>query len=168
MLSSFNLQKMLQYWGTPFITILYRCFLHREPDADGLRYYLGRLELGIDRLTIIEQLLKSLEAKKHFSQKELLILQFEIKQLKVQHTAGFLPIARLFSASLSRSQRVMLNRLSEVQYHVEHPTISQRSDFIKTTHIIKPRLSKQTNSTDLLIGLNPKEKKLFNKIYKQL
>lgn len=174
---------MLQYWGTPFITILYRCFLNREPDQDGLKYYLSRLESGVDRLVIIEQFVKSHEVKAHFSQQELLLIKLEINRLKALHHSGFLPIARLVSSSMSKNQRMMMNKMAELQFHIERPNIPSSSYFLQSPKYLEHlkikkisqafgylRNNKSENNlkpNSLSNTLNDSEKKLFNKIIKQ-
>lgn len=166
MLSPINIAKMLQYWGTPFVTIMYRCFLNREPDSDGLKYYLGRLEQGYDRLTIIEQILKSSETKIHYSTQDLVFLRLEIKKLSAQQVSGFLPIARIFSQSFTKSQRIMLNRLNELQYQIEKPQIPFKTEFYaKQINLPSIKSTKSINSN--LSGLSPLEKKAFKNIYNQ-
>lgn len=184
MTPTLDIPKMLQYWGTPFMTVVYRCFLNREPDPEGLKYYLGRLETGIDRLTIIEQFVKSSEVKAHFSPQQLLLIKFEINRLKAIHHSGFLPIARVVSGSLNKSERIMMNKVSELQFHLERPDIPSSSQFLHTPKYLEPfkitKVSQAFNylknsksegnltSNSISHTLNDSEKKLFNKIIKQI
>ncbi|MBI1450686.1 MULTISPECIES: DUF4214 domain-containing protein [Acinetobacter] len=163
-----NIPKILQYWGTPFITILYRCLLNREPDSEGLKYYLNRLEQGVNRFNIIEQFLKSPEVQVHFSRQELLLIRLELLQLKARYTSGFLPVARIFSQSFTAKQRIMLNRLNELQYHIDHSSIPHKQEFMKVKPIVQFKaFNKIKSSDDHLQSLSAKEKKLFKKIYNQ-
>ncbi|RKG42243.1 DUF4214 domain-containing protein [Acinetobacter cumulans] len=168
-----NIPKMLQYWGTPFVTILYRCFLNREPDPEGLKYYLGRLEQGIDRLTIIEQMLKSAETKLHFNQKDLTLIRLDVQRLKALSISGYLPVVRLFSTSMPKNQRILMNRLTELQFKLESNDIPKREHFLSTHSISfeKLKLVRNKNIKSLPLAtatLNDKEQKLFNEIIKQL
>ena len=159
---------MLQYWGTPFITILYRCLLNREPDTEGLNYYLNRLENGVNRFNIIEQFLKSPEVQIHFSRQELILIRLELLQLKARYTSGFLPVARIFSQSFTAKQRIMLNRLNELQYHIDRSSIPHKQEFIKVRPLIQVKSLNKTKPADQqLQSLSAKEKKLFKKIYNQ-
>ena len=163
---------MLQYWGTPFVTILYRCFLHREPDPEGLKYYLGRLEQGVDRLTIIEQMLKSSETKVHFDQKNLTLIRLEIQRLKGVSLSGYLPVVRLFSKSLPKSQRILMNQLTELQFKLDHKDIPHREEFtISHNKFLTDRFKlhkKADQSTPLLATLNSHEQKIFKEIFHKL
>lgn len=166
MITSLNLSKILQYWGTPFITILYRCFLNRDPEPEGLKYYLGRLEQGIDRHIIIEQFLKSSEVTYHFEPKELLLIRLEVNRLRALHTSGFLPVARLFSQSMPKNQRIMLNRLNELQFQFEKPSIPSRNEFLKASPRLLPKMINQQQNS-IVGSLNNSEKLIFKKILKQ-
>lgn len=48
-----------------FVTEAYRNLLHREPDAHGLAYYLGRLAIGYSKTVVIVQLARSEECRPH-------------------------------------------------------------------------------------------------------
>jgi hypothetical protein len=48
-----------------FINVAYRTLLGREPDPNGMNYYLGRLRMGYGKAAIIVQLAKSSEARPH-------------------------------------------------------------------------------------------------------
>lgn len=49
--------------GRDFVTEAYRNLLQREPDEQGMRYYLGRLGLGYGKTSIILQLARSAECR---------------------------------------------------------------------------------------------------------
>lgn len=158
-----DLKKILQYWGTPFVTILYRCFLNREPDQGGLQYYLSRLEQGIERTTIIEQFLKSAETKRQFKQKDLIQFRIDLTKFKSLHIAGHLPVIRSFTDNMSRKERILMNRMYELQFHLQHPSIPSRSEFF-IQHTAKTTVT-PNNSPQML---NKAEQTLFNQILKSL
>ena len=158
-----DLKKILQYWGTPFVTILYRCFLNREPDQDGLSYYLARLEQGTERIEIINQFIKSPETQRHFAKKDLLQLKIEIAKLHSANLVGNLPVLSAFSESLSRKERILMNRMYELQFHLQHPSIPSRSEFF-IQHTAKTTVT-PNNSPQML---NKAEQTLFNQILKSL
>lgn len=49
--------------GRDFVTEAYRNLLRREPDEQGMRYYLGRLGLGYGKTSIILQLARSADCQ---------------------------------------------------------------------------------------------------------
>ena len=159
---TFDLKKILQYWGTPFITILYRCFLNREPDPNGLKYYLSRLEAGIDRTIIIDQFLKSSETKKQFDQKALIKFRLQLKHIQSLQYTVQIPIVRNFSSALPRKERILMNRMYELQYHIQHPSIPSRSEFI--VH----RLHNIYAKSNIADSFSKTERTLFNNILKSL
>lgn len=158
-----DLKKILQYWGTPFVTILYRCFLNREPDQDGLSYYLARLEQGTERIEIINQFIKSPETQRHFAKKDLLQLKIEIAKLHSASLVGNLPVLSAFSESLSRKERILMNRMYELQFHIQHSPIPSRSAFI-----LQCTSNKGNEKLTILNSLNKSEQTLFKNILKNL
>lgn len=182
-MTTLDIPQILQYWGTPFITILYRCFLNREPDPEGLKYYLGRLTQGVDRLIIIEQFLKAPEVKQHLTKQQLLFVKIEISRLKALQPTDFLPITRWISNSSSRNQRIMMNRIAELQFRIEQSDIPPASNFIKQQKILKQlkieklasafqhlkhKTSHGSQASDYENMLSESERTLFKKIIKQL
>jgi N-acetylmuramoyl-L-alanine amidase len=50
-----------RYTNTQYVTVLYRTFLDREPDAEGRAYHLGRLNSGVSRLVVLYGFSRSAE-----------------------------------------------------------------------------------------------------------
>ncbi|WP_143757530.1 DUF4214 domain-containing protein, partial [Burkholderia singularis] len=61
--SAATLEEMLVYDGVEFVYCAYRTLLGRDPDQEGASYYLSRLESGVNKLQIIDQLCSSPEMK---------------------------------------------------------------------------------------------------------
>jgi glycosyltransferase involved in cell wall biosynthesis len=59
-----SLEDLLDYHDEAFVFAAYRTLLLRDPDTDGLSYYLKRLRRGIDKLDILDQLCSSDEARR--------------------------------------------------------------------------------------------------------
>lgn len=58
-----HVDQLLEMHDGAFIQAAYRALLGREPDLEGLRYYLGRLRLGYDKSDLIAQIATSPEAR---------------------------------------------------------------------------------------------------------
>ncbi|MBU2811778.1 DUF4214 domain-containing protein [Acidithiobacillus thiooxidans] len=56
-----NIEELFVLDGRDFVTEVYRNLLKREPDEQGLRYYLGRMAQGHNKPEIIAQIAKSPE-----------------------------------------------------------------------------------------------------------
>lgn len=59
-----SLEDLLDYHDEAFVFAAYRTLLLRDPDRDGLSYYLKRLRRGIDKLDVLCQLCSSDEARR--------------------------------------------------------------------------------------------------------
>ena len=60
-----NITELFSLDGRAFITEAYRNLLQREPDLNGMAYYLGRLSMGYGKARVIVQLAKSAECRPH-------------------------------------------------------------------------------------------------------
>ncbi|MEY2334619.1 DUF4214 domain-containing protein [Acidithiobacillus ferrianus] len=60
-----NITELFSLDGRAFITEAYRNLLQREPDLNGMAYYLGRLSMGYGKARVIVQLAKSTECRPH-------------------------------------------------------------------------------------------------------
>ena len=60
-----TLPELLAYHDQHFIQCAYRTLLGREPDPEGMKYYLGRLRTGFSKIQIVWQLRASKEGKTH-------------------------------------------------------------------------------------------------------
>ena len=60
-----HISELFALDGRAFVTEAYQNLLHREPDAHGLAYYLGRLSMGYGKAGVITQLAKSSECRPH-------------------------------------------------------------------------------------------------------
>lgn len=60
-----NITELFSLDGPAFITEAYRNLLQREPDLNGMAYYLGRLSMGYGKARVIVQLAKSAECRPH-------------------------------------------------------------------------------------------------------
>ena len=60
-----NITELFSLDGRVFITEAYRNLLQREPDLNGMAYYLGRLSMGYGKVRVIVQLAKSAECRPH-------------------------------------------------------------------------------------------------------
>ena len=58
-----NIYEIFTLNGREFITMAYNTLLEREPDVQGMAYYLGRLAVGISKTEIIVMLASSQEGK---------------------------------------------------------------------------------------------------------
>ena len=54
--------ELFAYDDKDFIRLVYLTFLNREPDLNGLQYYLGRLRMGCGKAYIVAKIAKSSEA----------------------------------------------------------------------------------------------------------
>ena len=59
-----NLAELLQYHDRQFIECAYLTLLGRHPDITGMKYYLGRLQSGVSKIQILDQILSSTEGKR--------------------------------------------------------------------------------------------------------
>jgi hypothetical protein len=60
-----NITELFSLDGHAFITAAYRNLLQREPDPNGMAYYLGRLSMGYGKAGVIVDLAKSAECRPH-------------------------------------------------------------------------------------------------------
>ena len=60
-----SLIELLGYNDEAFIRAAYNTFLRRAPDAEGMSYYLNKLRSGSDKLEVLDQIVRSKEAKQH-------------------------------------------------------------------------------------------------------
>ena len=58
-----SLKALLQLHDSQFVECAYLTLLRRQPDAEGLNYYLGRIRGGVSKIQILGQLLNSPEAR---------------------------------------------------------------------------------------------------------
>ena len=60
---AYTLDELLICNDQQFVRCAYQTLLNREPDAEGLGYYLGRLRIGFSKLWILAQIRSSQESK---------------------------------------------------------------------------------------------------------
>jgi hypothetical protein len=60
-----HITELFAFDGRAFVTEDYRYLLGREPDENGLRYYLGRLAIGYSKGAVLAQLARSPECRPH-------------------------------------------------------------------------------------------------------
>ena len=60
-----NIEELFVHNGRDFVTTAYQYILNREPDEQGLMYYMGRLAQGHSKDSVIVQLAKSQECIPH-------------------------------------------------------------------------------------------------------
>lgn len=60
-----SLDELLAYHDSDFVHCAYITLLGRVPDIEGIRYYLGRLRSGYEKMSIIQQLVSSQEGMKY-------------------------------------------------------------------------------------------------------
>jgi glycosyltransferase involved in cell wall biosynthesis len=60
-----HITELFAFDGRAFVTEAYRYLLGREPDENGLRYYLGRLAIGYSKGAVLAQLARSPECRPH-------------------------------------------------------------------------------------------------------
>ena len=65
MLPPQHIYELFIFDDREFINVTYRTLLGREPDPNGMNYYLGRLRMGYGKAAIIVQLANSSEARPH-------------------------------------------------------------------------------------------------------
>jgi hypothetical protein len=58
-----NCDELLQYNGQKFIESAYLTFLKRQPDSEGMNFYLGRLNDGADKLQLAHEIFFSKECR---------------------------------------------------------------------------------------------------------
>ena len=63
-----TLPELLACHGQHFVQCAYRTLLGREPDLEGMAYYLGQLRTGYSKMRIVTQLCSSKECKVHAAQ----------------------------------------------------------------------------------------------------
>lgn len=63
------LHKLFQLEGYELITELYRELLNREPDAEGLYHHAGQLASGVSKISIMEGMLSSAEARQLYDRR---------------------------------------------------------------------------------------------------
>jgi hypothetical protein len=82
-----NIGELLSYSDEQFVHKAFLALLGREPDREGMRYYLDRLKKGYSKEIIIVQLSASDEAREHNCQitglEELLV-----KENRASHRCG--------------------------------------------------------------------------------
>ena len=59
-----SVEDLLSYYDEDFVRCAYQTLLGREPDEDGLRYYLIRVRSGVDKMEILAQIRCGVEGKK--------------------------------------------------------------------------------------------------------
>lgn len=62
---NYELNDFQSLYDKNFIRSAYISILRREPDPDGEKYYLNRIRTGTSKSTVLNQMLKSAEAKKY-------------------------------------------------------------------------------------------------------
>jgi hypothetical protein len=60
---AYTLDELLACYDQHFVRRAYQTLLNREPDSEGLGYYLGRLRMGFSKLWILAQIRSSQESK---------------------------------------------------------------------------------------------------------
>jgi hypothetical protein len=58
-----SLDELLSLHGLTFVKWIYRTLLRREPDPNGMRFYLARIRSGISRVQVIAEIALSAEGK---------------------------------------------------------------------------------------------------------
>lgn len=59
--------EMMNLHDELFVEAAFRAVLGREVDANGLQYYVGRLRKGFSRISVVDQLVRSPEARTNWS-----------------------------------------------------------------------------------------------------
>lgn len=62
-----TLSELLENFDQRFVECAYRTLLGRDPDSEGMNYYLKRVRSGISKMEIVAQLKQSTEGKNHQS-----------------------------------------------------------------------------------------------------
>lgn len=63
MKKNIKIEDLLKFWGTPFIENIYKIAFDSYPDVEGLNYYRDKLDQGVSRIKIIEQITSSTNSK---------------------------------------------------------------------------------------------------------
>ena len=58
-----NFDALMQHQGRKFIEVTYLTLLRRQPDEEGLNFYLGRLRDGVGKLQILHEICSSIERR---------------------------------------------------------------------------------------------------------
>ena len=58
-----DVNELLEYDDKMFVSYAYRTLLGREPDPEGITYYLDRMRIGFSKISILAQIYCSDEAK---------------------------------------------------------------------------------------------------------
>ncbi len=125
-----NLHELLSVNSNEFINIAYQKILGRSVDATGYQYYLGRLEVGIDRIHVLAQIRNSKEAKsRNFDMPD---LDRAIKSYKLKKIPFLGPLFMLFSLIFSsRNIATVENQLPHTIKDFANPN---NHDFIQEAY----------------------------------
>lgn len=106
-----NLAELLQYHDRQFIECAYLTLLGRHPDITGMKYYLGRLQSGVSKIQILDQILSSTEGKR--SSANLPGLRTAIQRFKLSK----IPLIKVFFKQFGQSDTFLSinDRLSSVE-----------------------------------------------------
>lgn len=78
-----NIYEIFTLNGHEFITMAYTTLLEREPDVQGMAYYLGRLAVGISKTEVIVMLASSQEGKNTDASDKVIGLKSLIREYKL-------------------------------------------------------------------------------------
>lgn len=115
---AYSLTELCAHEHTEFVRCAYLTVLGRQPDLDGMEFYLRQLDEGVSKLTILRQLRRSLEAANHDPG----IAGFD-RSLR-RHHRGNLPLVgrafRLFNRveiddAAAREHRAILRRIGRIE-----------------------------------------------------
>lgn len=162
-----KVEDLLQYWGTPFIEILYHIAFDTYPDEGGLQYYRAKLDNGVERIKIIKQITSASNSKVAFEDidgaKQLLAKVQKRESLRKK----FRPLKPiyLFMTSLEKkffvNERILLNSTYEINHFLRHnPSLSSQQ--------LTPSLLPSLHLSDNFDNLSESEKILYSQISKQL
>ena len=108
-----NIEDLLELYGEPFVCEVYRILLGRDPDPEGLAYYLKRLRRGKSKIAILAQIKSSKEArsiKANLPGMNAAIRRYKWSQLP------FIGWIKPSSKQMNNRLRAIENRLFELDY----------------------------------------------------
>lgn len=133
----YQLSDFLSLHDRNFVSAAYTAILHRSPDADGERHYLQQVRAGESKARLLDQILRSAEARKHRTVIHGLATHLRITRMCELPVLGRVFSAVLFLANVGahlRDLRVLENhviRIAEEAQALHESNIRQLHSMLK-------------------------------------
>lgn len=161
-----NVEDLLQYWGTTFIKVAYQCCFNTEPNANTIQYYLNKLDKGLDRIIVLEDMTNLPGSKITLDNITGAKQLFKKAQAKESIRKLFKPIKPVYWVlteikKQKSTERILLNRTYEIMSHLHgEPNLAPS--------LINKLSAMNTSLSFSITELSDEEQQKFEKILQQL